>query len=65
MTENEILNLNLIKRSISEKRLIEVFGTPKIEENYKATGRFTRTDNSRVLSKASRFCEIRDDGNRQ
>ena len=65
MTENEILNLNLSKRSISEKRLIEIFGTPKIEENYKANGRFTGTDKSRVLSKASRFCEIRDDGNRQ
>ncbi len=65
MTENEILKLNLKQRSISEKRLVEIFGTPKIQQNYKTNGRFTGTDKSRVLAKANRFCDIRDGGNRQ
>lgn len=65
MTDSEILKLNLQRGKISEKRLVEIFGTPKIQQNYKTNNKFTGTDKKRLLDKAKRFCEIRDDGNRQ
>ena len=36
MTEEEIIKLNLKPRTISEKRLVEIFGTPTIQRNYGA-----------------------------
>ena len=34
MTDSEILKLNLQRGKISEKRLVEIFGTQKIQQNY-------------------------------
>ena len=65
MTENEIMKLKLKPRSISEKRLVEIFATPAIKERYNKEGKFVSSDKKRLLDRASRFCEIRDDGNRQ
>ena len=61
MTENEILELKLKPRSLSEKRLVEIFATPSIYERYKNNGRFIGSDKKRVLERASKFCKIRDD----
>ena len=61
MTENEILELKLKPRGLSEKRLVEIFATPSIYERYKNNGRFIGSDKKRVLERASKFCKIRDD----
>ena len=58
MTDSEILKLNLKGRVISEKRLIEIFGTPTIMNNYKENGHFIRNDKYRLMDKAKRFCNI-------
>ena len=65
MTENEILELKLKPRGLSEKRLVEIFATPSIYERYKNNGRFIGSDKKRVLERASKFCKIRDDGDKQ
>ena len=39
MTENEIMKLKLKPRSISEKRLVEIFATPAIKERYNKEGK--------------------------
>ena len=65
MTEEKIIKLNLKPRAISEKRLVEIFGTPTIQKNYAVNGRFIGTEKKRVLEKASRFCDIRDDKNKK
>ena len=56
MTDSEILKLNLQRGKISEKRLVEIFGTPKIQQNYKTNNKITGTDKKRLLDKANRFC---------
>lgn len=65
MTENEIVKLKLKPRSISEKRLVEIFATPAIKERYKKEGRFVSSDKKRLLDRVKRFCDIRDEGDRQ
>ena len=52
MTDSEILKLNLKGRVISEKRLIEISGTPTIMNNYKENGHFIRNDKYRLIDKA-------------
>ena len=65
MTDSEILKLNLKGRVISEKRLIEIFGTPTIMNNYKENGHFIRNDKYRLMDKAKRFCNIVEKENKQ
>jgi len=65
MTDSEILKLNLKGRVISEKRLIEIFGTPTIMNNYKKNGHFIRNDKYRLMDKAKRFCNIVEKENKQ
>ena len=65
MTENEIIKLGLKPRSITEKKLVEIFATPSMQERYSKEDKFASSDKARLLQRARRFCEIRDDGNRQ
>lgn len=64
MTCNEIYELHLKPRSLTEKRLVEIFASPTIQGNYKANHRFTGNEKQRVLKRASRFCKIKDCGSR-
>lgn len=64
MTDSEIQALNLKPRSLTEKRLVEIFATDKIQNNYKAKGRFSSSEKSRVLKRAAKYCKIKDCGSR-
>lgn len=64
MTENEIIYTLTKPRSLSEKRLVEIFATIPIKERYESQKRFTGSDKKRVLERARNFCVIKDCGNR-
>jgi hypothetical protein len=64
LTENEIINTITKSRSLSEKRLVEIFATNPIQERYGLKHRFTGNDKKRVLERASNFCVIKDYGDK-
>lgn len=65
MTDSEILKQNLKGRVVSEKRLIEIFGTPTIMNNYKKNGHFIHNDKYRLMDKVKRFCKVVEKDNKQ
>lgn len=63
MTELEILQ-KLKTGIIDEKKLVTLFATPTIKQNYKKNGHFIHNDKYRLLEKARKFCEITDNKDR-
>lgn len=64
MTEYEIISILAEHCSISEKRLVEIFGTPPIQERYELRKKLDGRDKKRVLEIACNFCVIKDYGNK-
>lgn len=63
MTEFEILK-KLKVGDIDEKKLVALFATPTVKQNYKKNGHFIHNDKYRLLEKARKFCEIIDNKDR-
>lgn len=56
---------NIIIGLISEIQLIEMFGTKKQLEKYNENNKFIGSNKKTVLENAKRYCDIKDNGNRQ
>ena len=64
MTENKIISAISEHSSISEKRLVEIFGTVSIQERYTTNKKLNSRDKKRILETASNFCIVKDYGNK-
>lgn len=56
---------NIKTGKISEKELVELFGSDSQKKSYEENGRFVSGYKSSLLKKASRYCSIKDLGNRK
>lgn len=53
------------KGRISEKKLVELYGSDAQKKSYKENGRFVSNYKKTLLTKLSRYCDIEDLGNRK
>ena len=56
--------LNIKKGKITEKKLVELYGSDAQKKSYKENGRFISNYKKTLLTKMSRYCNIEDLGGR-
>ena len=56
---------NIKKGKISEKKLVELYGSDAQKKSYKENGRFVSNYKKTLLNKLSRYCDIEDLGDRK
>lgn len=62
MDKQKIIQLSPAR--YSEKKIVELFGTPKQQESYAQNGCLATRSKTSILEKASRYCKITDLGNK-
>lgn len=57
--------MEIKKGKIKEKKLVELYGSEKQKESYSEIGKFKGANKQTLLKKMSRYCDIKDLGNRE